>query len=253
MTHKLLIGGHRVDADLIVFDKDGTLIDFTRLWHGIAIRATENLIEQANLDASVAPTLYAAMGFNPDRAFSDADGALAVGPNERIYAAVVEQLCVFGTDRTLSQEMVRTAFAPVMEAVPANDDIVPCGDVSGLFNELRDGGIKVAVATTDLLKPTRAALAQLNVLDCIDELICADDPQRRTKPDPLTLIDLANRQRVEPEHTVMVGDTIGDMRMAKRAGTGMRVGVLTGAGDRDQLTPWCSCVISGIDEIKVLR
>jgi len=250
MTHDIWVGNVPVKTDLVVFDKDGTLIDFTELWHGLAVQAIENLLQHCNLDLAYADHFYTALGFDPERATSDADGALAVGPNERIYRLVERQLRTFGEGSDRSRQSVAAAFRPVLEASPAASMLRPAGDVQAVFQHLKARGIKIAVATTDIRHSTVATLRHLGVLELIDDLICADDSFRTTKPDPQALIRLASDLDVRPEHVIMVGDTVGDMRMARLTGVCTGIAVLTGAGTREQLKPWADLLIDGIDAIR---
>lgn len=252
MTKNLAIGNRTFAADMVVFDKDGTLIDFNRLWHGIAKRATAALIDRAGLSSSIAPVLYEALGFDPITATSDPDGPLAAGPNYRIYGAAKQVLKQLGLTDEQSNEFVREAFVPVVEAEPVRSDIHATGDIRRLFSDLKSRGIVVAVATADVTRPTVAALGYLNVLQLVDETLCGDAPEFSTKPDPAALIDLAKRHGAASGKVVMVGDTIADMRMSRQAGVGIGVAVLTGAGTRQQLTDWSDCVIDSVDAIKTV-
>jgi len=250
MTHDVLVGDETVGADLVVFDKDGTLIDFTDLWHGAATAATENLLRVGGLDPGRSDRIYAALGFNPDDASTDADGALAVGPNARIYRLVEAQLEALGQTADAARGLVADAFVPMLEAPPTISMLRQTGDVAAVFSALRTQGIKVAVATTDLRPPTVTALKHLGVLDLVDDLLCADDPVRKTKPDPQALIDLARDHHVSPDRVMMVGDTVGDMRMTRLTEACTGVAVLTGAGTAEQLRDWSDIVIDGIDQIQ---
>jgi phosphoglycolate phosphatase len=50
----------------------------------------------------------------------------------------------------------------------------------------------------------------------------------------------------------VVGDTLGDLWMAERAGAGLKVAVLTGAGDPDLLAEHADVVLDSIDGIQVV-
>jgi len=250
MTHAVLVGDATVNVDLVVFDKDGTLIDFTDLWHGAATAATANLLKASGLNPCSSAQIYAALGFNPDDASTDADGALAVGPNARIYRLVEEQLQALGQTADTARGLVADAFIPVLEAPPTTSMLRKTGDVAGVFSALKAQGIKVAVATTDLRSPTITTLKHLGVLELIDDLLCADDPVRRTKPDPKALTNLARDNNVNPNRVMMVGDTVGDMRMTRLTHACTGVAVLTGAGTAEELSEWSDIVIDGIDQIR---
>ena len=56
-------------------------------------------------------------------------------------------------------------------------------------------------------------------------------------------------ETVAPARTAVVGDTLGDLLMGERAGVGLRVAVLTGAGQAAQLASHADVVLASIDEI----
>ncbi len=250
MTANVRIGDLTTKVELIVFDKDGTLIDFAQLWHGIATRATSALIQHAGLDPSIAASMYEAMGFDPAAGTCDPDGPLAAGPNHRIYGAVTETLRRSGLSGQQASQLVSQIFPAIVEADPVDTDIIATGDVYTLLRDLKSHGIRVAVATADVTSPTRKTLTLLNVSEFVDETLCSDDPHHSVKPDPNSLVELANRHAARLANVVMVGDTIADMRMARQAGV-LGVAVLTGAGTRQQLSGWSSCVIESIDAITI--
>lgn len=79
--------------------------------------------------------------------------------------------------------------------------------------------------------------------------VCADEIQNpKPSADPLDLLcELAN---VSAGSCIVVGDTTADSRMAQNAGAGFMIGVLTGAGTRDQLlSTGADVVLSDIGEI----
>jgi phosphoglycolate phosphatase len=56
---------------------------------------------------------------------------------------------------------------------------------------------------------------------------------------------------VEPARAVIVGDTVADLLMGGRAGAGLKVAVLTGAGEPALLREHADVVLRSIDEIAV--
>jgi phosphoglycolate phosphatase len=55
-----------------------------------------------------------------------------------------------------------------------------------------------------------------------------------SKPDPLMLLQLMEQLDAQPKRTLMVGDSVHDLEMAKNAGV-EAVGVCCGANDRHEL------------------
>ena len=85
------------------------------------------------------------------------------------------------------------------------------------------------MATTDDRDPTERTLAALGVAGRIDATVCADDGIA-VKPAPDMVLHLCATLGVEPARTAVVGDTAADLRMARAAGAGLVIGVLTGVG-----------------------
>jgi phosphoglycolate phosphatase len=86
----------------------------------------------------------------------------------------------------------------------------------------------------------------------LDHLVCGDDGIP-VKPAPDMLLAACQHLGVRPERTAVVGDTMGDLLMGRRAGAGFRVAVLTGAGTRELLSPNADALLGSIDEISVAK
>ena len=108
------------------------------------------------------------------------------------------------------------------------------------------------MATTDDRDPTERTLAALGVADRIDATVCADDGIA-VKPAPDMVLHLCATLGVAPARTAVVGDTAADLRMARAAGAGLTVGVLTGVGGRADLEPLADAVIASVEELQAGR
>jgi phosphoglycolate phosphatase len=124
----------------------------------------------------------------------------------------------------------------------------PLTDLPGLFGRLRAAGCRVAVATSDDRAPTERTLAALGVDHWVDAYVCADDGLP-VKPEPDMVVHLCREIGVEPSRTAVVGDSVADLSMGRAAGARLVVGVLTGVGGRDELTPLADVVIASIAEL----
>jgi phosphoglycolate phosphatase len=101
------------------------------------------------------------------------------------------------------------------------------------------------VATTDDREPTTRTLAALGIAEAIDAFVCADDGVA-VKPAPEMVIHLCRAVGVPPTRTAVVGDSAADLQMARAAGAGLAIGVLTGVGGRADLEPLADEVIESI-------
>jgi phosphoglycolate phosphatase len=55
--------------------------------------------------------------------------------------------------------------------------------------------------------------------------------------------------RIPPARTAVIGDTLADLRMARGAGAGMVIGVLSGIDDEDTLAPLADVLLPSIADL----
>jgi phosphoglycolate phosphatase len=224
--------------DLVVFDKDGTLISFDAMWDGWA-RDLGTRLELATR-RPVAGDVFTTIGFDPVANRILPGGPLALGTMgelEELVGAVLRRWCpsVSAARRILAEAWFEPD--PVATAVPL-------ADLRAVFTALRDAGRRIAVATTDDRRPTEATLAGLGVSAFVADVVCGDD-DGPTKPDPATLAGIGGRLRIAADRIAMVGDTPGDLRMARAAGA-RAIGVASGVASVAELEPDADLVVESI-------
>ena len=237
------------DADLIVFDKDGTLIDFEYMWGRLAKAWIARLATWRG-DPGLQTMLYQALGYDPVTERTIPKSPLALSTTEQTQTIVAATLYRHGVDWIQAEEKTLSAFEQTMDELSLRDLIRPAGDVVGLFTKLREQAVHIAIITTDRRQETEETLALLQITPLVEHLFCGDDGLP-WKPAPDTLLKTCDRLGVPPNRTVMVGDTEMDLLMGKRAGVGLRAAVLTGAGDRTELQALADIVLQSIDEIAI--
>jgi phosphoglycolate phosphatase len=89
----------------------------------------------------------------------------------------------------------------------------------------------------------------LDVADAIDATVCADDGIP-VKPAPDMVLHLCSVLGVTPARTAVVGDAPADLQMARAAGAGRIIGVLTGVGARSDLEPLADALISSVEQLR---
>lgn len=225
--------------DLIVFDKDGTLIDFDTMWAGWAV-ALARALEEATGEP-LADSLFAAIGFSADAARAAPSGPL--GSHSMAQLREITVGVVVASDRSPAdaERIVAAAWRPPDPVGRA----IPLTDLAALFTALRAGGRRIAVATGDDRGPTEATLRALGLSDLVDAVATPDDGHP-TKPDPGMLVHLCATLGVEPARTAMVGDASVDLEMARTAGFGLVVGVLSGASRREDLEPLADVLLDSV-------
>jgi len=230
--------------DLVVFDKDGTLISFEAMWAGWARRLGARL--EAVTRRPVAGDVYSAIGFDPVGGTILPGAPLAIdtmaGIQERI-AAVLRRWCP-------SVPAARRALAEAWFEPDPVELAVPLADLGALFRTLRASGKAIAVATTDDREPTEKTLAALGVGSAVATLLCGDD-DGPIKPEPEAFASVCERVGRPIEHSAMVGDTPDDLRMARQAGARLVIGVLSGVCERADLAPHADLILDSVGELLI--
>ena len=242
-------GDRPFDAGWVAFDKDGTLLDFEWMWGRLAETWVDRLAGQAGQEA-LRRELFRSMGYDPLRRHTEPQSPLAIATTTQIQTIVAGTLYREGVSWPEAEDLARQAFETGQE-LPLASLVRPAGDVAGLLAQLQGAGVRVAVVTTDLRADTQETLRLLGVDHLVDQLVCGDDGLP-SKPAPEMLLAAAQGLGLDLSECAVVGDTLGDLWMAERAGAGLKVAVLTGAGDRTFLTQYADAVLGSIDEIHIL-
>lgn len=233
------------DPHLVIFDKDGTLIDFHAMWGGWAIALARDLEAAAGMP--VAEPLFAALEFDPVASRVAPAGPLALWPMASLRELVVDVLRAAGCNEAAVQAAITAAWRPPDPAALAH----PLADLPQLFGAIRAYGARIAIATTDDRAPTLATLAALGVAPLVDALACADDGLP-DKPAPDMVLALCRSLGVPPAHTVVVGDNVVDLLMGRAAGVGLVIGVLSGLGAAADLAPHADRLLPSIAELPLV-
>ena len=123
-------------------------------------------------------------------------------------------------------------------------------DLPSLINACRSADLLVAVCTSDDRKSTDTALARWDIASLIDYSICGDEVPNNGKPSAHPLLELCKQAKVMPQECIVVGDTTADTGMARNAGAGLCIGVLSGSGERNQLLKaGADCIMDDVGEL----
>lgn len=222
----------------ILFDKDGTLLDYEKTW-GTINRAAAALA--AHGDHALAMRLLDIGGIDPASGLTRADSLLAAGNTSEIAQAWVAAGSPYGVaDLTAALDDLFTQSAT---------RAVPVTDLDALFQRLTARGLILGIASSDSEAAIRATLRTLGVSGHVRCAI-GYDSGHGSKPGPGMLLGFAAAIGIAPAEIAVVGDNLHDMEMARSGGAGLRIGVLTGTGRQETLAAAADLCLPSIADLE---
>lgn len=199
-----------VRADLLIFDFDGTLVD-----------SGEDLV------ISVNHTLRG-LGL-PERTPGEIISFVGDGVDKLIERA----LGIDGNGASRHREKFDEALSAFSEHYAGqmleNTRLYP--DVKGVLDHFREK--RKLIITNKRYRFTIAIADALGITPYFAEII-GRDSYPYAKPDPRVLSDAMGRYNTDGGRTVMIGDGVNDIKMAKQAGA-LACACLNGLGKREEL------------------
>jgi phosphoglycolate phosphatase len=226
-------GEHSISA--ILFDKDGTLLQFVSLWGSWGecfLGQFTRQLEQRGLKfpvqylASLLGTIHDAEGRITDY---DRNGPLAMGTMSDLYAILSWQGYLLGLSWAESKELVELCRQEADVMLERSRPVLPLPGLLRFLDDCTAKGIALAVVTADETAAAENHLRWLGIQHYFSAVIGTDQVERG-KPFPDMAMLACERLGVQPAEAAVIGDTNGDMRMAKAAGAALAVGI-AGAAD----------------------
>ena len=198
----------------IIFDKDGTLIDFDSFWISVSVEVIKDLTDRFEMNDIPVCDFLEAIGVKDG--VSDIDGVLCKGTYEEIAEAFLNVAKKHGHDLDLS-EMSPFVTQSYNKNSRFGDVRGTCDNLRGVLESLKEYGIRLFVVTTDNPEITSLCLEKLGVSDLFEKVF-TDDGIIPPKPDPSCAFKISEEYSIDLSDIIMVGDTMTDVRFAKNAG-----------------------------------
>ena len=246
----LKAGDYSTACRAILFDKDGTLIDFKNMWLVWLDYIFTTLQKEYRLAETIIHDFEEAIGVKLERRWIEPTGVMASGCMESLRRSMAGCLAGHGVD----PEVAVSGFNGVVKASETEVDwpaiTHPVPGLGHFLCTLKDRGIKVAVTTADTTSRAEDTLYSLGLASHFDAVVGADRVSN-TKPAPDMALLACELLDVYPMDSVVVGDNITDMQMGKSAGVAGVIGVLTGVCQVRQLEALADAVVGSVGELKL--
>ena len=224
----------------VLFDKDGTLIDFQRTWGPATLAVMRHL------------------SAGDQRRLQEQADALHLSIEDVRFH--VTSPFIAGSTMTYGQIWARALGRDDIAAVTAEVDaltrheslksMTPIGDPKAVLELLLLRGLRLGVGTNDSEASARRQIAALGI-EALIEFVAGYDSGHGGKPEPGMVLAFAQHLGVPAHQVAMVGDTMHDLDAARAAGA-VAIAVLSGPASPDAIKQHADYVVDDISHLPAL-
>lgn len=196
----------------ILFDKDGTLIEFEKTWHSIMTLIFEWMEEDHFIKPEDIVRLkhisgYKTSGFETER-------MIQCLPTSEIIEKWVGEVAA----EEARMPVHRSYFHQLFDRAAVDDriEVALIPEVDKTLEYLFNAGYRLGIATSDSEKSMRHSLKKAN----LERYFCffgSDNGRYKPKPDPQMANAFLEEARLAPNELLIVGDSDTDRRFAENA------------------------------------
>ena len=228
----------------IIFDKDGTLLNFDSFWVKVSVKALSEIFTLLNIKNVEINEVLLAYGVTDG--ITDIDGVLSKGTYRQMGEILAEILSRHGYNFNIDKltKLLHEAYdnnAEAGEFIPNTEDL------KEYLHKFKEMGIKMAVVTTDNETVTAKCLKKLGIENVFTK-VYTDNGIYPTKPDPYCAFDFMKLTKIDAEEIYMVGDTQTDVKFARNAGIKV-ICIAKNDVNRNKLLPLADAVVSNYQEL----
>ncbi|MBD6617066.1 HAD family hydrolase [Komarekiella sp. 'clone 1'] len=226
----------------ILFDKNGTLEDSETYLRSLAQKAARLIDAQI---PGIGEPLLMAFGINGNNL--DPAGLISVASRRETEVAAAAYIAETGRGWFESLTIARQALDEAEKYIGRTPSPLFVGSLE-VLKYLRERGLKLGILSAATTQEVRKFVADHQLSDYIQLEMGVDEGP--SKPDPILFLQACQALGVEPGATLMVGDSVGDMQMARNAKAAGCIGI-TWVGKSENVQG-ADVVINQLEEIQIL-
>ena len=220
-----------MQIEAILFDKDGTLIDFDATFNPAVRHVIETI---SGGDKTLIEDIARRWDFDLETGEISSSSIIIAGSGYDITAAVAPLLGIEDV-RAYSRHLDKLygeICKDTVEALPG---------LEATLRTLRTDRFVLGIATNDAQENAEAQMGTLGFTKFFDHILGADSGYG-AKPDAGMILGFCDQAKILPEKTLMVGDSLHDLKAGKAAGA-FTCGVETGPATAEELAPFADVVL----------
>ena len=250
MSRLLLPNSSFDNIKMVIFDKDGTLIDIHHYWCSMIEFRAEAFVKSVIVSKKqkLYNELVDAMGIDLISKKMKPEGPVGIKPRGFIMDVALDVMQ--SHDDTYTKEKVFEVFKEVDEysKTKLKNIVQALPDTKRVLEDLKEAGIQVSIATTDLTNRAELAMSALNLRDFFVDIVGAD-LIKNAKPSADLIEYILEKNGLNKEDVVVVGDSMADLGMATNASCSF-IAVKTGLYS-DEFIDKSNNIVNTLEELRV--
>jgi len=236
----------------IIFDKDGTLFNYSEVWGPFIGHALDEIMMTFNIKSKerekARAKLARIIGVG-DKGERYPDGIL-FHHDKRIKATCKLFLyCIhYGINPFSFAKFFRTMTKDPARGIEKELSEMDFSRVQELFRRLSEKKVALGVVTNDTTSSAKTCFRCMGIDEYVNFLRTKESNCRR-KPNPEAINQFCAHFSIKREEVAVVGDTIADMIFAANGKVGYAIAVMTGSGDKEALEKQSDVLYPSIDSL----
>lgn len=239
------------DIDIVIFDKDGTLMDLYQYWSDMVNYRVEFARKKLGFSEKQKNEIMFTMGVDLANKRMNRHGPVGNKKRQVVMQVMEDALSALGFADThdLCFEAFKEADRTSLKILP--EIIKPVKGVKEFINSLRKHACRIAVATSDITERALLAVELLGISNKVD-IVVGCDMVKNHKPHPEMINLILRKLSLGKGKAVMVGDTLADIEMGNNAGLRASIAVTSGMALPEEFLGKTDHIVQDISKIKII-